>query len=307
MIETMALQDTGFSFQQSPLVSVVTPAYNEEEFLSQNLKSVMSQSYENIEHIVIDDGSTDSTQEILAEYESQYNLRWRSQSNQGLANAVNSGFEMVNGDIIIWLNADDVLCKINSISKVVRRFLENQDLQLLYSPMLNIGPNNQILSVTVPYPRFSFSRLQRRYFGSFIFFRRDVIENHKLNAEFKHAPDYEFCLRVANDGGTFGYIDDVLFAHRDHQNRKTEKFNKEMREEGRRCQKMYGTEFNFYYKLARRFNLIERNILRIYGLLHLQNICSAPCNLAFKVNIDSNFDCYKRHLSNIPYIGGIFE
>ena len=93
----------------TPLVSIVTPAYEAERFIEGTLRSVMEQTYDRVEHVVMDGGSTDRTTEILASYEEQesYDLRWYSEPDEGMYDAIEKGFERASGDVLAWLNADD--------------------------------------------------------------------------------------------------------------------------------------------------------------------------------------------------------
>jgi glycosyltransferase involved in cell wall biosynthesis len=88
----------------SPKFSIVTITLNRRDFLRKAIESVLSQSYENFEHIVIDGGSTDGTVELLKQYA---HLRWLSEPDTGQANAMNKGITMLRGDIFGWLNSDD--------------------------------------------------------------------------------------------------------------------------------------------------------------------------------------------------------
>ena len=90
--------------QNLPTISIITPCFNAAAFLERALKSVADQNYPAIEHIVIDGGSTDGTVEILERWP---NIRWVSEPDEGLSDAVNKGVAMATGDIIGWLNADD--------------------------------------------------------------------------------------------------------------------------------------------------------------------------------------------------------
>lgn len=90
-----------------PLFSIITPTFNRRDFLEINIKSLLNQSYQNFEHIVIDGGSTDGTVELLKKYESQYNMRWISEPDNGIYDAVNKGIKMAKGEIIAYLNSDD--------------------------------------------------------------------------------------------------------------------------------------------------------------------------------------------------------
>ena len=87
-------------------ISIVTCSYNQAEFIRQNIESVLNQNYPNFEHLIIDGGSTDGTIEILKEYP---HLNWVSEPDRGQSDALNKGFRKASGDIIAWINSDDML------------------------------------------------------------------------------------------------------------------------------------------------------------------------------------------------------
>jgi glycosyltransferase involved in cell wall biosynthesis len=88
-------------------ISVVTPSYNQGQFLEETIRSVFEQSYSNLEYSVLDAGSTDGTIEILHKYDSKLSF-WRSEADEGQAAAINEGFQRASGDILCWLNSDDL-------------------------------------------------------------------------------------------------------------------------------------------------------------------------------------------------------
>ena len=89
-----------------PKISIVTPSYNQGDFLEQTILSVLNQNYPNLEYIIIDGGSTDKSMEIIKKYE-KYISYWISEKDNGQADAIKKGFRKSSGEIFAWINSDD--------------------------------------------------------------------------------------------------------------------------------------------------------------------------------------------------------
>lgn len=103
-----------------PKISVVTPSYNQSEFLLETMLSVFKQDYPNLEYIVIDGGSTDDSVEIIKSFDDKL-AYWASEPDKGQAHAINKGFKMASGDILYWINSDDILLP-GALAEVAERF-----------------------------------------------------------------------------------------------------------------------------------------------------------------------------------------
>ncbi len=112
-----------------PLVSIITPSLNSMPFLEENIKSVLNQNYTNLEHVIIDGGSTDGSLDILESYS---HLIWISEIDRGQSHAINKGFRKAHGEIIGWLNSDDTY-NPNAIENAVCVFAENKNTDLLFT------------------------------------------------------------------------------------------------------------------------------------------------------------------------------
>ena len=253
-----------------PLISIITPAFNEEQFLPNCIESVERQNYDNTEHIIIDDGSTDRTKAILESTKLDHIKVYR-QPNKGLPAAVNTGFDKAEGEIIVWLNADDALFKESTLKSVASSF-KNTDADFLYGSMAIINKHNKINKIKVPVPYFDAGRLRRSSFGAFVFFRSTVTNEHKLDEKFQHVCDYEYYLRTSDDGFKFQYVDEILLAHRHHVNTKTNALWGEMQQESLVIKDKYDVKIGYKYHILRTIDRALENLLQIWGVVQLARI-----------------------------------
>jgi len=127
-----------------PLVSIITPSYNQVRYLEDTIQSVIQQDYPNVEYIVIDGGSSDGSLEVIEKY--QDNLAWWvSEPDQGQADAINKGFRKAKGDIIAWLNSDDLYLP-GAISSAVELFQNNPDSGVIYGNAVSADADGRLLN-----------------------------------------------------------------------------------------------------------------------------------------------------------------
>ncbi|MFO0964057.1 MAG: glycosyltransferase family 2 protein [Gemmataceae bacterium] len=112
-----------------PLVSIVTPSFNQGRFIRRTIDSVLSQDYPRIEYVVIDGGSTDETIDVLRSYGSR--LEWVSEKDRGQSHAINKGLSRTKGAIVAYLNSDDTLAP-GAVATAARHFQEHPDWDLIY-------------------------------------------------------------------------------------------------------------------------------------------------------------------------------
>lgn len=124
-------------------ISIVTPSYNQVEFIEETIQSVINQNYDDVEHIVIDGGSTDGTVSILKKYS---HLKWTSQKDLGQSNALNKGFQKVTGDIVAWLNSDDYY-ENNVFGNIMQYFEMNSDCMFLYGDITFVDRKRRLLGL----------------------------------------------------------------------------------------------------------------------------------------------------------------
>jgi glycosyltransferase involved in cell wall biosynthesis len=128
----------------NPLVSIVTPSFNQAPFLEATMRSVINQDYPSIEYIVVDGGSTDGSQQIIKSYADKLSW-WVSEPDDGQADAINKGFIKTRGEIIAWLNSDDMYLP-GTITEVVNIFRDNPQVGMVYGDAVSADGEGRLLN-----------------------------------------------------------------------------------------------------------------------------------------------------------------
>lgn len=202
-----------------PIISIVTPSYNQGQYIDETIKSVLAQDYPNIEYIVIDGGSTDNTVEILKSYGER--VRWISEKDNGQTDAIKKGFELSSGEIITWLNSDDVFLP-TAVSKAVDFFKRNPEAALVYGKSYYIDSGGKRVG---EYPTRPFDLKLLPEFNFICqpsaFFTRDAYTSvGGLDAKLHYGMDYDLWSKLSKEY-VLGYIDDYLSLYRLHAESKT--------------------------------------------------------------------------------------
>ena len=181
-----------------PVVSIVTPAYNQAQFLPDTIKSVLEQDYPLIDYRVIDDGSTDNTVDILRQYDGR--IKWESHKNCGQTTTINRGWEKAEGDILIWLNSDDTLLP-GAVSEAVRYLAEHDDVGIVYGDTLFTNANGEPLNKSTNSRAMDFEEFVLRCENPIpqpsAFIRRSVIDRiGLLDPHFFYFMDWDYWLRA---------------------------------------------------------------------------------------------------------------
>jgi len=203
-------------------ISIITPSYNQGQFIERTLQSVASQAVSGfeIEHVVFDGGSTDNTVEILKNFSPA--VRWVSKKDKGQADAVNQGIRATDGEIIGWLNSDDVYYP-GAIARVVAYFKAHPEVDVVYGMADHIDMYDQAFEI-YPTAPWDYDRLLEACYicQPALFFKRKVIESHGLLDEsLSYCMDYEYWLRLGMKGLCFTYLEEKFAGSRLYADNKT--------------------------------------------------------------------------------------
>ena len=205
-----------------PKISIITPSYNQGQFLEETILSVLNQDYPNLEYIIIDGGSTDNSVDIIKQYEDRLTY-WVSEKDRGQTHAINKGFHKCTGDILHWLNSDDVLLP-GSLDLVAGFFEQHPDIDCVIGDLEVIDPNGQFLVIKKAIP---FGFKTALYTSclvpqpSTLFTRRAWEKTGDLDISLYYQMDFEYFLRMAKAGVKFGLLKKPLAKFRLHADSKT--------------------------------------------------------------------------------------
>lgn len=240
---------------QFPKISIITPSYNQAQFLEATILSVLGQNYPNLEYIIMDGGSTDHSAEIIKKYENQL-FFWCSEKDSGQANAINSGFAKSSGDIMMWLNSDDLLMP-NTLHIVAEKFSENP--QKLYFGNCIHFKNDQNLetrgsdviqnSSTIPLNEMDFIIQPSSFWSRGIWEKTGI-----LDEEVHFGFDWEWFLRV-EENFELQPISNCLSMYRIHDDHKSGTGGEKRQLELLEIYKKYNLRLSNLYELLMKENL----------------------------------------------------
>ncbi|SFD13472.1 glycosyltransferase family 2 protein [Spirosoma endophyticum] len=183
-----------------PKVSIITPSFNQGQFIEATIQSVLNQTYPNIEYIVVDGGSTDQTMSVVNYYKSQIDIVIH-EKDKGQSDAINKGFKLATGELVGWLNSDDVLYP-DCVAEIVKLYQEKPDGSIYYIPLQNginaTGKVHNLATRKIPDKKYllneDFSIIQPSSFYT----RKHVIEVGFLDAKIHYCMDLDLWLRLLN-------------------------------------------------------------------------------------------------------------
>ena len=204
-----------------PLVSIITPSYNQVQFLEKTIESVLAQDYPNLEYIIVDGDSTDGSKELIQSYEKEITA-WISEPDQGQSEAINKGFELAKGEIFAWLNSDDLYYPW-AIEQAVDYLLKTPEVGMVYGDTDIIDDNGQVIGMFNA-QQTNYQRLMRG--GVYIpqpaaFWYSDLYRKvGALDTSYYFAMDYDLWVRFAKNA-EIRYIPQLWSSFRIHGHGKT--------------------------------------------------------------------------------------
>lgn len=261
-----------------PKITVITPSYNQGQYLEQTIQSVLNQNYPNLEYLIIDGESTDHSVEVIKKYE-KYLTYWVSEKDQGQSHAVNKGLQKATGEIVNWLNSDDYYepVTLHKVAEAFRtpdvnvvcgrsRLFKNPDETVSFSTGTDSYPGN--LAKTIGWARIDQPET---------FFRRSAVQKMGLlDTRLHYVMDRDWWIKYLFLFGLEGVIKvpDVLVNYRLHSNSKTVSQSQK-----------FGLENNtLFYSLAKSYNL--------------ENYCNLITEL-FEVNCNFNIQLAADYNKNL--------
>jgi glycosyltransferase involved in cell wall biosynthesis len=204
-------------------VSIITPSYNQGQFIERTILSVLNQTYKNIEYIVIDGGSTDNTMEVLERYKDRINIVVH-EKDKGQSDAINKGFKLASGFLVGWINSDDILYS-NCVEKIVYLATLHPEGSIYYPAIIDLinsadkktGQIKKIIKNKSTLIQNDYSLIQQ---GSF-YNLQTVKKVNYLNDRKQYCMDLDLWLKLLDNGRIYYYDRAALAAFRLWEDSKT--------------------------------------------------------------------------------------
>ena len=249
-----------------PNISIVTPSYNQGQFIEETIRSVLLQGYPNLEYIIIDGGSTDSSVEIIKKYE-QYLAYWVSEPDRGQSHGINKGLEKCTGDYIAWMNSSD--CYIPGAFEFIFGSSKANYSDFIFGCAAYGGKSLEEAQVSYSsgIKEFKLEALLRFFYSQFyivpsqsVFISKRLIQKiGLLNEDLHYCMDFDWNARIALTQPNIYCADQPICFYRHHDDAKTARNNNNTRKEAVEIAKKYATYLSSRER-KKLYRLIRYNI-----------------------------------------------
>lgn len=206
----------------APLISIVIPSFNQAQFLEQTILSVLDQDYPKTELIVVDGASTDDSRQVIERYSSHLHW-WVTEPDSGQAAAINKGMRRTSGEIMAWLNSDDMLMP-GALARISRHFLQSPDIDVVYGHRVLVDKSGMEVGRWVLPSHNNFVLSYADYIPQeTMYWRRSIWEKSGsyIDESYQFALDWELIMRFLDAGARFHRIPAFLGQFRVHPGQKT--------------------------------------------------------------------------------------
>ncbi|KAF2333124.1 glycosyltransferase family 2 protein [Flavobacterium daemonense] len=256
-----------------PKITIVTPSYNQGQYLEDTILSVLGQRYPNLEYLIYDAASTDNSVEIIKKYEKELTY-WISEKDKGQADAINKGFTRATGDILMWLNSDDILMP-NVLHFIAEQYIKKGD-GIYFGNCIHFKENtNGVLFARGSDESNFFNNIPLELTDTIIqpasFWSKKVwMHNGILADDFHFGFDWEWFLRAKKNDIPFYFVNKSIAMYRFHEEHKSGSGGRKRQEELLKIYKIYSSKYAQLFELMidenANMSFLEKNFFRLCRL-----------------------------------------